>query len=145
MYLSGLQVSGGLVVSQQSNAQRTASLVFDATNGVRVIHTNWPAISNEGIYNAVTGDYPVVVNGVNIGRQYLNRPGFIHGTTPRAAIGVSADRRFLYLMCIDGRQDHSSGALDYETGAWMLLVGAYDAVNMDGGGSATMAMESSTG
>lgn len=145
MYLSGLQVSGGLVVSPQSNAQRTASLVFDVTNGVRVIHTNWPAISNEGIHNAVTGDYPIVVNGVNIGRQYLNRPAFIHGTNPRTAIGVSMDRRFLYLMCIDGRQDHSSGALDYETGAWMLLVGAYDAVNMDGGGSATMAMESSTG
>jgi exopolysaccharide biosynthesis protein len=145
MYVSGLQVSGGLVVSPQNNSQHTASFVFDATNGVRVIHTNWPAISNEGIHNAVTGDYPVVVNGVNIGRQYLNRPGFIHGTNPRTAIGVSVDRRFLYLMSIDGRQDHSSGALDYETGAWMLLVGAYDAVNMDGGGSATMAMESSTG
>jgi exopolysaccharide biosynthesis protein len=145
MYVSGLQVSGGLVVSPQNNSQHTASIVFDATNAVRVVHTNWPAIPNEGIHNAVTGDYPVVVNGVNIGRQYLNRPGFIHDTNPRTAIGVSADRRFLYLMCIDGRQDHSSGALDYETGAWMLLVGAYDAVNMDGGGSATMAMESSTG
>jgi exopolysaccharide biosynthesis protein len=145
MYVSGLQVSGGLLVSLQNNSQHTASVVFDATNGVRVVHTNWPAIPNTGIQNAVTGDYPVVVNGVNIGRQYLNRPGFIHGTNPRTAIGVSADRRFLYLMCIDGRQDHSSGALDYETGAWMLLVGAYDAVNMDGGGSATMAMEASTG
>ncbi len=145
MYVSGLQVSGGLVVSPQNNSQHTASIVFDATNGVRVIHTNWPAISNQGIHNAVTGDYPIVVNGVNIGRQYLNRPGFIHDTNPRTAIGVSVDRRFLYLMSIDGRQDHSSGALDYETGAWMLLVGAYDAVNMDGGGSATMSMESSTG
>lgn len=145
MYVSGLQVSQGNVISTQSATEHTASVVFDATNGVRVVHTNWPAISNVGIHNAVTGDYPVVVNGVNIGRQYLTRPGFIHDTNPRTAIGVSLDRRFLYLMVIDGRQDHSSGALDYETGAWMLLVGAYDAVNMDGGGSATMSMEASTG
>jgi Phosphodiester glycosidase len=48
-------------------------------------------------------------------------------------------------MAIDGRQSHSSGALDYETGAWMLLVGAHDAINLDGGGSATMSMLTSTG
>ena len=46
---------------------------------------------------------------------------------PRTAIGLSADRRFLFLMAIDGRQPQSTGALDYETGAWMLLVGAADA------------------
>lgn len=145
MYVSGLQVSDGLVVSPQSNSQQTAAVMFDATNRVTILHTNWPPVSTAGVFNAVTGDYPVVVNGINIGRQYLNRPGFIHDTNPRTAIGASLDRRFLYLMCIDGRQSHSSGALDYETGAWMLLVGAYDAVNMDGGGSATMSMESSVG
>lgn len=145
MSVSGLQISDGLVVSPQSNSQQTASVMFDATNRVTIVHTNWPPVSTAGVLNAVTGDYPVLVNGINIGRQYLNQPGFIHDTNPRTAIGASLDRRFLYLMCIDGRQSHSSGALDYETGAWMLLVGAYDAVNMDGGGSATMSMESSVG
>lgn len=145
MSVSGLQISGGLEVSPQSNSQQTASVFFDATNRVTVVHTNWPPVSTAGVLNAVTGDYPVVVNGINIGRQYLNQPGSIHDTQPRTAIGASLDRRFLYLMCIDGRQSHSTGALDHETGAWMLLVGAHDAVNMDGGGSATMAMESSVG
>jgi len=145
MYVSGLQVSEGKVVSPQNTAERTASVLFDVANRATVVHTNWPAVPTIGVYSAVTGDYPVVVKGVNIGRQYLNRPGFIHDTNPRTAIGVSLDRRFLYLLCIDGRQSHSTGAYDFETGAWMLLVGAYDAVNMDGGGSATMAMESSTG
>ncbi len=145
MYVSGLQISEGLVVSPQNSAERTASVLFDAANRVTVVHTNWPAVPTTGVYSAITGDYPVVVQGVNIGRQYFNRPGWIHGINPRTAVGVSLDRRFLYLLCIDGRQSHSTGAYDFETGAWMLLVGASDAVNMDGGGSATMSMESSTG
>lgn len=145
MYVAGLQISGGLLVSPQNTFERTASLLFDVTNRVTVVHTNWPAVPTTGVFNAVTGDYPLVVKGVNIGRQYLNLSGVIHDINPRTAIGVSLDRRFLYLLCIDGRQSHSTGAYDYETGAWMLLVGAHDAVNMDGGGSSTMSMEASTG
>lgn len=145
MYVNGLQIAEGLVVSPQTTSERTASVLFDAANQVTVVHTNWPAVPTTGVYSAITGDYPVVVKGVNIGRQYFNRPGWIHGINPRTSVGVSLDRRFLYLLCIDGRQSHSTGAYDFETGAWMLLVGAADAVNMDGGGSATMSMESSTG
>jgi len=141
----GLLISRGEVVSAQADASRAASLRFDASNHASIVYTNWPPVSSAGVYNAVTGDYPLVIRGVNIGRQYLSEPGFIHQTNPRTAIGLSADRRFLFLMAIDGRQPQSTGALDYETGAWMLLVGAADAVNMDGGGSTTMSMLSSTG
>ena len=144
MIVSGLHVSGGQVVSG-GNVDHAASILFDASNRPTVVHTNWPVVSTAGVESAVSGDYPVVVKGVNIGRQYLNLSGVIHDTNPRTAMGVSADRRFLYLMVIDGRQPQSAGALDYETGAWMLLVGAHDAINMDGGGSSTMAMQSPTG
>lgn len=145
MTVWGLQVNGGAVVSAQTDSRYISSFLFDAANRPTVVHTNWPAVSTAGVHTAVTGDYPVVVKGVNIGRQYLNQPGFIHGTNPRTAMGVSADGRYLYLMCIDGRQPHSTGALDYETGAWMLLVGAHDAANMDGGGSATMSARTASG
>ncbi|MEI6342255.1 MAG: phosphodiester glycosidase family protein [Verrucomicrobiota bacterium] len=144
MLVSGLQVSGGQLVSS-GNLDHSASILFDASNRPTVVHTNWPVASTVGVESAVSGDYPIVVRGVNIGRLYLNQSGFIHDTNPRSAMGVSADQRHLYLMVIDGRQAQSAGALDYETGAWMLLVGAHDAINMDGGGSATMAMQSATG
>lgn len=144
MRVDGLSISDGNPVSP-ANFSRAACVLFDAANIGRVVHTNWPAVSTNGVLNAVAGDYPILVRGVNIGRQYLSQGGFIHATNPRTALGLSQDGKTLFLMCIDGRQDHSAGALDYETGAWMLLVGAYDAVNLDGGGSATMAMLSSTG
>ena len=38
-------------------------------------------------------------------------------------------------MTIDGRQDFSDGALDYETADLLLLFGAWNGMNMDGGGS----------
>ncbi len=144
MRVDGLSISDGNPVSP-ANFSRAACVLFDAANVGRIVHTNWPAVSTNGVLNAIAGDYPLVVRGVNIGRQYLNQGGFIHATNPRTALGLSEDGKTLFLMCIDGRQDHSAGALDYETGAWMLLVGAHDAVNLDGGGSATMAMLGSTG
>jgi hypothetical protein len=144
MRVDGLSISEGNLVSP-ANFGRAACVLFDTHNVGRIVHTNWPAVSTNGVLNAVAGDYPILVRGVNIGRQYLNQGGFIHATNPRTALGLSQDGRTLFLMCIDGRQEHSAGALDYEIGAWMLLVGAHDAVNLDGGGSAAMAMLSSTG
>lgn len=70
----------------------------------------------------------------------------VRDTEPRTAFGISEDRRFLYWLAIDGRQPgYSDGASDYETAGWLLLLGAYDGVNVDGGGSTTMVIEDSTG
>lgn len=61
------------------------------------------------------------------------------GCHPRTAYGLSADRRYLYLIVIDGRQKKwSLGTKGSETGTLLLEAGAWDAINMDGGGSATM-------
>jgi hypothetical protein len=142
MRLDGLAISEGNPVSP-ANFAEAACVLFDSANVGQIIHTNWPAAATNGVLNAVAGDYPLLVRGVNIGRSY----GFsgIHGNHPRTALGLSQDGKTLFLMCIDGRQSHSSGAYDYETGAWLLLVGAHDAVNLDGGGSTTMATLTSTG
>jgi hypothetical protein len=146
MDVRGLAVSGGIVVSPQEGAANSAVLAIGAGNKASVILTNWPAHSTAGIQTAVAGEYPIVVNGSNIGRQYLNLPGVIHGVNPRTAFGLSADRRYLFLATIDGRQPgYSDGTLDYETGNWLLKIGVADGINMDGGGSSTLAIENSLG
>jgi len=144
MDLFGLAISGGIQVSPASAAE-TACIYFDAQNVGRILPDNWPAASTAGVLNAVAGDYPILVGGRNIGRQYLSQGGSIHDQQPRTAYGLSQDGRTLFLLCIDGRQDFSVGAYDYETAAWMLLAGAHDAVNMDGGGSSTMVTRDSVG
>ena len=45
-------------------------------------------------------------------------------------------------MTIDGRQPgYSEGASTGETAEWMRMLGAYNALNLDGGGSTTLAIE----
>src|SRR5206468_2972482 len=115
--------------------------LFDTNNQSTVIHTNWPPASLNGVYTAVSGNYPLVVAGRNV----VNR-GTAREVNPRTVFGLSQDRHFLYLAGIDGRQPgYSEGANDYESAAWLLLLGAYDGINMDGGGSTILVIEDSTG
>ena len=146
MKVHGLAISRGTVVSVQESALYSSAVLFTTNNQATIIHTNWPSTNLAGIYNAVSGTYPLVVHGVNVGFQYEGLSDQVHQVNPRTAYGLTPDRRHLIILAIDGRQpDYSDGALDYETGKWLLLLGVYEGVNMDGGGSTTLVMESSTG
>ena len=144
MDITGLAISQGEVVSPQSSPTDCASLMFTSNNAPKFVFTNWPPVSTEGIFTAVSGIYPVLVNQVNVGARYSHSG--IHDLQPRTAFGVSQDRRYLFLLTIDGRQPgYSNGAYDSETAGWLLLAGAADGVNMDGGGSTTLVIEDATG
>ncbi len=58
---------------------------------------------------------------------------------PRTSIGLSTDKRTAIMLVVDGRRSGSQGASIEELGQWMLYFGANDALNLDGGGSSTMA------
>ncbi len=57
---------------------------------------------------------------------------------PRTAFGFSQNRRTLYLLVVDGRTSVSIGMTLSQLADLMKGLGAYDAVNFDGGGSTTM-------
>lgn len=146
MVVEGLAVSEGVVVSEQEGPPSSSAIVFDVTNRASIIYTNWPATNTAGIFTAVSGIYPLLINGTNVGYSYLADPGFIHEPNPRTVMGLSQDRRYLFLVAIDGRQPgYSVGAYDYESAEWLLLLGASDGVNMDGGGSTTLVVQDTTG
>lgn len=145
MEVSGLAVSEGVLVSKQDSPEDSAAMIFDSAKRGAIIPSNWPSTNVAGIFNAVSGDYPLVTDGKDIARSYLSSGGFVHGVNPRTAFGLSQDKRYLFLVTIDGRQPgYSDGAYDYETAEWMLMLGAYDAINMDGGGSTTLTIQDST-
>ena len=150
----GLQMCTGAVVSAVSAADesvdvRAASILFSSNNTPSVVFVNRPPGTNlAGIVTAVTGYYPIVSNGVNIGAAAASAypDSTIHNDQPRTAFGISQDNRYLYLMTIDGRQNgYSDGAYDTETAYWMLQFGAWNAINMDGGGSTALYMADSAG
>jgi len=158
--VDGFMMSTGQVVSA-AEPSRTASFLFDSTNGASILLNNSSPGNTAGIYNAVSGFYPVLTNGVNVWALYFSAfssqypDQSIHGRQPRTAYGLSQDRRYLYMMTIDGRQPdtsgtpcgsgYSNGALDAETAMWMLQFEVWDAINMDGGGSTAMYMADCAG
>lgn len=144
--VNGTLFSGGLLVSPQDSADDAATLAFTSNNVATYYPTNWPAASSNGIHTAVSGPYNILDHGVNIGSNYIGNAANIHGLEPRTLYGLSQNKRYLFLMVIDGRQNgYSVGCYDWEAAEWLKLVGAWEGANLDGGGSTCMAVMDSAG
>lgn len=90
---------------------------------------------------AVGGGPWLLRNGevmVDASRQGF-QSGFSDNRHPRTAVGVTADGKLL-LVTVDGRQAMSAGMTLHELARLMLQLGATDAINLDGGGSTTLAV-----
>ena len=86
------------------------------------------------LYNALTGNMRLIRNG-----KVTTRPSG-NGTYPQTAIGCTADKKLILLVC-DGRQPETSEGMTYDETARVLhSLGAVDAIALDGGGSATVVM-----
>ena len=87
----------------------------------------------------IGGGERIVADGANsvasIGTYVTSK-----GRQPRTALGISQDGTRLIMMVVDGRT-HSIGATHDELANLMLEYGAYDAMNLDGGGSSTMVVK----
>lgn len=57
---------------------------------------------------------------------------------PRTAVGVSENGRTVYMVTVDGRRATSHGGTLTEMAQLMVELGAFRAINLDGGGSTTM-------
>lgn len=62
----------------------------------------------------------------------------VNGRHPRTAIGSSKDGKQIFMVTVDGRQQGSIGMTLEELSQFMSELGAYNALNLDGGGSTTM-------
>ncbi len=86
--------------------------------------------------NAVGGFPTLVRDGV---AQYgATSPSHCPERHPRTAVGLSRNRRYLYLVVVDGRSTLSRGMTCNELADLMVNLGAWTAMNLDGGGSSTM-------
>ncbi|MEZ0578177.1 phosphodiester glycosidase family protein [Nocardioides sp. MH1] len=60
---------------------------------------------------------------------------------PRTAVGVDRDTKEIIILVVDGRQTFSRGYTMLELANMMKRLGAEDALNLDGGGSTTLAAQ----
>lgn len=90
---------------------------------------------------AVSGGPRIVRNGRISVEWQVEKTAEKHATTrhPRTAVGISRDSTKVYLVTVDGRQPgYSVGMTLYELAEFMIDLGCYHALNLDGGGSTTM-------
>lgn len=62
----------------------------------------------------------------------------IPGNHPRTALGVDASGERFWMVTVDGRSASAAGMSEGELAAYLLSLGAHDAINLDGGGSTEM-------
>ena len=149
----GLSVSDGVIVSGarvfENNPADPALMVRN--DGVAVIG-NLTNVDAQQARDAVAGVGPsamdgvagtqLVTDGANTGASARVEPA---SRAPRTAAGVSQDGRTLILMVIDGRQPGwSDGVTLAQLADLMIEFGAWDAINLDGGGSSSFIHDDGT-
>jgi hypothetical protein len=131
--VGGLAISEGKLVSPASG---TPSLIV-TKSGSASIQLTTAETSLEDVQMAVSGFALCLIDSV------VQPSGTdLH---PRTGVGLSEDRKHLYLVAIDGRRFSSQGATTSELGDWLKKLGADDGINMDGGGSTTFAWWNTNG
>ena len=95
-------------------------------------------MSGDEVFNEASEGWSVIQSQSLARRNEMHR--WINLRNPRTAIGRREDGAII-IVVIDGRQpDHSVGATIDELRAVMASLGAVDAINLDGGGSTTLAL-----
>jgi exopolysaccharide biosynthesis protein len=133
MDVEGLGLSRGDLYSPPN--QWDALLI--STNHLRAWIAHSP-VDARGAYNGLSGFFSLLIDGKN--------NGGMRDRHPRSAVGISRNGRHLILMVIDGRQPgYSEGTTTGETAEWMRKLGAWNALNLDGGGSTALVIEGPDG
>jgi uncharacterized protein (TIGR03382 family) len=72
---------------------------------------------------------------------YTSTSSLCYYRNPRTAVGMSKDGKTLIVVVVDGRSSSSVGMTCGELGNLMKGLGAYNALNLDGGGSSAMYLQ----
>jgi hypothetical protein len=91
----------------------------------------------------ILGGWPRILRGgVDVTSEAPEREGTISRNAetrhPRTAVGFSRDSSTLILLTVDGHAESEGGVTLHDLAARMRRLGAWDAMNFDGGGSTTM-------
>ena len=107
---------------------------FNVGDAVNLDVTTAPNLEN--IKFAIGGGSIILKDGVPTATHHN-----IKGDQPRTGIGITKDEKELIIATIDGRDTSYKGVSQEMFGAILKDLGAYNAINLDGGGSTTMAVK----
>ena len=139
--VQGLAASQGHIYSSKTSSSPV--LVIGKDNRADIFDSSQSALKHAGqgrIENAISGNALLVRNGKAASAW---KQADLH---PRVAVGLDKQKQRMIIVVVDGRQKHySEGVSSAELANLMVRHGAYDAINFDGGGSATLVIEAPNG
>jgi hypothetical protein len=120
-------------ISYSSHTDSEPTLYFGYNNQARI---NTPATRPQ---YAISGNL-LLVRGGQVQSLGDSQP------EPRTAAGLDQRRNELILVVVDGRQPgYSQGLTLNELSELLVMLGVYEAINLDGGGSSTLVVEGNNG
>lgn len=134
---SGMAVGGGAVWAGTKDDGYNATLAFDDAQRVELQDGTKTVAFDATWMKGVVSGHPQVLNG-GVALATNSTAAACNTRNPRSAVGMSKDRKTLYVFTVDGRSSASLGMTCTELGASLKSFGAEDAFNLDGGGSTTM-------
>ncbi|MBC7870965.1 MAG: phosphodiester glycosidase family protein [Chitinophagaceae bacterium] len=136
--LRGLTASNGEVYTQgYVPAENYATMFISEDNRVTFS-------SPETIFNAISGNLMLIQDGEFTEPQGYD--SYLARQHPRTAVALDETERTLILIIVDGRQpNYSEGVSIPELAEIVIAYGGYTALNLDGGGSVTLAVKGEDG
>lgn len=140
MVIQGVFVVDGRRLSEAERSRDLLILWNDPRNSQA--HGRWADIAPwdsdwGGADHVISGFEALLLDGVM--PEHLRGNPELH---PRSAVGLSADGKTMFWLVVDGRQEgDSEGTTLVELSEWMRDLGAAKALNLDGGGSSTLALQ----
>jgi hypothetical protein len=137
----------GAVLAAYGTAFRTKEVLAMAEGDtVRLLLATLPRIPRGAASATIIGGWPRILrDGENVAGDAATVEGTISRNAearhPRTSVGFSRDSSTLFILTVDGRAENSGGMTLVELADMMRQLGAWQAMNFDGGGSTTMVID----
>lgn len=143
---SSIPAGGAVLAAYGSGARGKEVQAMADGDTIRILLATLPRAPHGAVPTMIIGGWPRILrDGKNVAADAPTVEGTLSGNAearhPRTAIGFSRDSSTLLLLTVDGRSENSGGMTLVELADMMRQLGAWQALNFDGGGSTTMVID----
>jgi hypothetical protein len=141
---SAIPTDGAVLAAYGARTKEVQAMAEGDT--VKVLLATLPRLRRGAVPALLIGGWPRILrDGQNVAGDAATVEGTLSRNAemvhPRTAVGFSRDSATLILLTVDGRSESSGGVTLVDLARLMRQLGAWQAMNFDGGGSTTMVIE----
>jgi hypothetical protein len=143
---SSIPTEGAVLAAYGSGLRAEEIQKMGEGDTVKILLATLPRIPRGVTPLMIVGGWPRILrDGDNVADESATLEGTLSRNAevrhPRTAVGFSRDSSTLLLLTVDGRSENSGGMTLIELANVMRELGAWQAMNFDGGGSTTMVID----